>query len=343
MIFCCKNNKIRVFYCIAIFLALLGGFVGRNQIKGKIIAVSQKWNQLHAYDYPAENNGWVKYSKHPVYGNLETGPMFDPYVWTSDSCLMMCVSERKTGSLIALSSKEGIKWMKVSTMLSPRKNTWEDIVNRGCVVKVNNLYYLYYTGQKRGNMGGQSAIGIAVSIDGLKYNRIFVSPILRPETEIEKQSVMNPCVLYNKVEKKFKMWYAAGETYEPDVICYAESKDGIHWKKRITPVLSKNTIHEWEQEKVGGCQVLKTRNGYEMYYIGYQNVDVARVCYATSKDGIRWNRNFSNLLLSPSRGNWDAEATYKPTVYKQKDKIMLWYNGRKGGEEYIGLAIKRLK
>ena len=36
---------------------------------------------------------------------------------------------------------------------------------------------------------------------------------------------MNPFVMYE--DGKFKMWYAAGETYEPNVICYAESDDGV--------------------------------------------------------------------------------------------------------------------
>jgi len=52
-----------------------------------------------------------------------------------------------------------------------------------------------------------------------------------PEFDFEKKWVMNPHVIYDKDEKIFKMWYEAGETYEPDVIYYAISKDGINWIK----------------------------------------------------------------------------------------------------------------
>lgn len=80
-----------------------------------------------------------------------------------------------------------------------------------------------------------------------------------------------------------------------------------------------------------------------MYYIGYQNVDVARICYATSKDGIQWNRSEDNLLISPSRNRFDSDACYKPAVVEHGGKQYLWYNGRHKHDEYIGLAIKELK
>ena len=135
------------------------------------------------------------------------------------------------------------------------------------------------------------------------------------------------------------MWYAAGENYEPDVIFYAESTDGDHWKKRQEPVLTKLESHEWEKAKVGGCDVkLKADGTYEMYYIGYQNVDVARICYATSKDGLDWNRSDNNLLIAPSKNRFDSDATYKPSVVERDGKQYMWYNGRHNHEEYIGLA-----
>jgi predicted GH43/DUF377 family glycosyl hydrolase len=137
------------------------------------------------------------------------------------------------------------------------------------------------------------------------------------------------------------MWYSAGDTYEPDFICYAESADGISWKKNDTPVLSKYLDHVWEKYKVGGCCVRKNTDGlYEIYYIGYQNLDVARICYAHSKDGKNWTRDDENLLLSPSAKSWDSDAVYKPSVIKRLGKYYLWYNGRRACDEYIGLAIK---
>lgn len=136
------------------------------------------------------------------------------------------------------------------------------------------------------------------------------------------------------------MWYSAGETYEPNVINYAVSSDGINWKKRNTPVLEKGSA-EWEKDRIGGCQVIKDADEYTIYYIGYQNIDLARICYAQSKDGINWIRPQNNLLLSPSADSWDSDAVYKPSVVSYKGQKLLFYNGHKGGGEYIGLATKK--
>ena len=201
---------------------------------------------------------------------------------------------------------------------------------------------MWYTGQSRNN----SAIGIATSDDGIRFTRMQQKPILVPSEPYEKGSVTNPCVLWDKDEKIFKMWYAAGEQFEPDVLCYAESKDGINWERYANnPILEKSN-EKYDQCKVGGCDILKENDRYYMFYIGYQNVDTARVCMAESNDGIHnWVRSMDNPVISPEKKSWDADAVYKPTVVlnKQKNKLLMWYNGRKQNCERIGLAEYRIK
>lgn len=77
-----------------------------------------------------------------------------------------------------------------------------------------------------------------------------------------------------------------------------------------------------------------------MYYIGYQNIDVARICYATSVDGIHWIRPQYNIIISPSKMSWDSDAVYKPSFIKYKGKQYLFYNGREHDNEYIGVATR---
>lgn len=305
----------------------------------KFTPTSREINQRHCYDFPSENNGWVKFGTSQVYGDKSTGTIFDPYVYLENDKFYMCASERSTGSLILVESHNGKDWNKVGTMLSPIQGTWESVVNRGCVLKIDGRFHLWYTGQQN----DISVIGHAVSDDGLKYDRDIMKPILGADKDYEGVSVMNPCVIYNASQKKYQMWYSAGENYEPDVLCYAESNDGIVWKKLDNPVLTKCTSHEWEKAKVGGCNVIIDEDGiYHMYYIGYQNIDVARICEAISKDGIHWIRDDNNLLIAPSKNSWDADATYKPSVVYKNKMFYLWYNGRKAVDEYIGLATKKV-
>ena len=293
-------------------------------------------NQQHRYDYPPENNGWKKMYDSPIYGNEETGTIFDPQVIEHEGLLLMSVSERKTGSIILLRSYDTTHWEKECTLLTPRKNSWEHIVNRSCLRYIEGKWHLWYTGQ----CNDRSAIGHLVSESYMHFDLPFRSkPVLRPSMPMEGESVMNPCVLWNECHKKFQMWYAAGESYEPDCLFYAESSDGDIWIKHPAPVLMKKPSHPWEQRKVGGCDVTLLPDGtYEMYYIGYQNVDVARICYATSTDGIHWHRKDNNYCISPSQGVWDSDAVYKPSYITYNGNKYMWYNGRSGNQEYIGIA-----
>ena len=132
---------------------------------------------------------------------------------------------------------------------------------------------MWYTGQAR----GYSFIGLAESDDGIHFTRVSDDPLIIPERHFEGMSVMNPCVLYEN--GKYRMWYAAGETFEPNVLALAESDDGVNWvKDKINPIYVKNPSKEYERDRVGGCQVLHTKLGYLMFYIGYRDIHTACVC-----------------------------------------------------------------
>jgi hypothetical protein len=78
-----------------------------------------------------------------------------------------------------------------------------------------------------------------------------------------------------------------------------------------------------------------------MFYIGFEDIDKARVCLARSRDGIsHWERHKENPIISGGRaGGWDCEAAYKPFVLFRDDYWMMWYNGRRGYNGQIGVAF----
>ena len=154
---------------------------------------------------------------------------------------------------------------------------------------------------------------------------------------------MNPHVIFDENEKIYKMQYSAGETYEPDIICYATSEDGINWKKyKNNPIFTANKNYfSLDSYKVGACDIHKIGdNKYIMFYIGYSDLDTARIFVAKSRDGItHWTRSF-HPIVEPKKNQFDSHACYKPSaLYDEKmNKWMLWYNGRTNRKEYIGLA-----
>ena len=279
-----------------------------------------------------------KYEKNPVFGNVETGTTFDAYVWKDDGKYRMDFSWRTKKACAVTFSDDGINWGEPVITLEADKTTgWEDDINRNCVIKVNGVYKMWYTGQAK----GRSYIGYAVSNDGINFIRVSETPVMIAEYNWEKESVMNPCVIYDN--GIYKMWYSAGETYEPNVNAYATSKNGIDWEKeRCNPIFVCNPHNEYEQNRVGGCHVVKTDDmGYVMFYIGYKDIDTAQICVAKSENGINnWIRSKMNPIIVPELGKWDSDACYKPTVVwnETEGKWMLWYNGRTNVCEYIGYA-----
>lgn len=284
-----------------------------------------------------------KYGNGPVFGNRETGTMFDAHVWKDNGRLRMDVSWRPKKGLAVTFSDDGIHWDEPVIILECNPESgWETIVNRYCVIPdpYGKGYLMWYTGQwgENGKIK-YSCIGIAKSDDGIHFKRIQEDPVLVAETDFEKESVMDPFVMFE--DGKFRMWYCAGETYEPDGICYAESDDGIHWKKyEQNPIFTCAPENEYEQNRIGACHILKEEDRYLMFYIGYWNIDTACICAAYSKDGItNWKRVPENPLVTPTPGTWDESSCYKPTVVRGDDGIYhLWYNGRRGPDEYIGYA-----
>uniref|UniRef100_UPI000702A7EC hypothetical protein n=1 Tax=Candidatus Symbiothrix dinenymphae TaxID=467085 RepID=UPI000702A7EC len=243
--------------------------------------------------------------------------------------------------------KDGINWSEPTIVLAPNPDSgWENEINRPSVIKRDGVYHLWYTGQVWYNDWSKSGswIGYATSTDGIHFERKSDKPVLVPEKGWEKEhAVMCPNVEWDADTKLFTMWYSGGEIYEPNAIGYATSPDGLVWTKyKNNPIFSCDKNTEWEHHKVAGGHVFKHNDWYLMFYIGYENEHLARIGIARSKDGItNWERLPTNPIVSPTQDGWDAEACYKPfVIYDAKEKKWrLWYNGRTGNLERIGLVF----
>ena len=291
-------------------------------------------NKITAYKYPETSDGWVKYEHNPVIGDKKSGSLFDPMIVEHNGRLFMFVSNRNKNGIVLYKSPDGILWSNpVDILMSDNP---EVHINRAHVVHtpVNN-WNIYYTFQR----GNHSCIKMISSPDISRYD--IRDSIICIDGSDRKHCVMNPCVMWDIFENNYKMWFSSGDIYEPDVICYAESRDGIKWDIAQNPVLTKDRNEKYRRFKVGGCHVVRNPKGYyDMYYIGYQSMDISAICHAYSSDGIKWIQNKGNPIVAASGKGWDGDSIYKPTFLQRNEKQYLWYNGRKGKDEYIGLATK---
>lgn len=284
------------------------------------------------------SSGWRKFGGNPVLGG-KLGTVFDVSVMKEGDVYRMWFSWRPKNSIALTESKDGINWSSPKIVLEPDHSTgWEESVNRPVVLKRSNEYHMWYVGENEKN----SDIGYATSPDGVNWTRVSKKPVITPESPWEKDAVMCPSVIWNENRQLYMMWYSGGEQYEPDAIGYATSPDGVNWTKNHEPVFlpSKNES-DWDSYKVTGGQVLLLDDRYVMFYIGFQDIDHAMIGIAYSPDGVKnWTRNPTNPIIKPGiSGTWDHDAVYKPFVIQNNKNWYLWYNGRSGNKEQIGLAI----
>lgn len=282
-------------------------------------------------------SSWVKYVGNPVLGG-EYGTCFDICVLHEISRYKMWVSWRPKQSVAITESKDGIHWGAPEIVLPPNPATgWEDDINRPVVVRREDGYHMWYTGQAK----GKSRIGYAISSDGRKWTRRSSDPVLEPSEGWEGVAVMCPNVMWDRASRTWKMWYSGGEQYEPNAIGYATSTDGLSWKKHVSnPVFTPDRKCEWEKERVTAAQVILWRGWYYAFYIGFRDIDHAQIGLARSRDGItNWVRHAENPIVRPTPDGWDADACYKPFAVNSNGSWRLWYNGRHEHLEQIGLVI----
>jgi predicted GH43/DUF377 family glycosyl hydrolase len=281
--------------------------------------------------------GWVKHPRNPVLGG-DLGTCFDISVLRDGEKYRMWFSWRAKKSVALVESPDGVQWSKPLIVLGPNeKTTWENDLNRPVVLKNGSRYQMWYTGQAR----GRSWIGYATSQDGKTWQRVSDKPVLAAEQSWEKVAVMCPHVLYDEPNKLYRMWYSGGEQYEPNAVGYATSRDGVRWTKHDRNPIFQPDLHvAWEKDRVTGCQVLRHGTWHWMFYIGFRDRDHAQIGLARSKDGITgWQRHPANPILRPGKDKWDHDALYKPYALFDGRRWLLWYNGRKGSVEQIGLAL----
>ena len=292
---------------------------------------------------PETSAGWLKSAQNPVMGG-KYGTCFDISVLKDREIYRMWLSWRPKQSVALVESKDGIHWSEPpKIVLGPRPKTgWEDDINRPCVLKKGNTYHLWYTGQSAECGKRSSWIGYATSPDGVTWKRMSDKPVLSADQPWEKNiAVMCPAVMWDESAKLFRMWYSGGEQNEPNAIGYATSPDGLKWTKHAgNPVFAPDAEQRWERHKVTGGQVLKLGDWYVMFYIGFRDEPSAKIGLARSKDGItHWQRHPANPIIRPGEGKWDHDACYKPYAIFDGRKWLLWYNGRHGSLEQIGVVL----
>ncbi|WP_452227716.1 hypothetical protein [Lacinutrix sp. MEBiC02404] len=217
------------------------------------------------------------------------------------------------------------------------------------IVNYKGEKFLFYIGWTlKSTVPYHNSIGIAVSKDdGRTFKKCFPGSIL-PAIHSEPYFTGTSYVLME--EEIWRMWYLSCVKWkiidgkkEPFYhIKYAESNDGIHWKREGMVAI------DFKDELEGGivsASVIKEDNKYKMWYAfrkakDYRNSKTSayRIGYAESIDGLSWNRLDENVGINLSKEGWDSEMMSYPNVIKSNNKKYLFYNGNGFGKSGFGYA-----
>lgn len=213
----------------------------------------------------------------------------------------------------------------------------------GYLIEVNHRIFLYYLGWNlKVTVPWMNTIGLAISEDGGEhFEKASRAPIMDRSDEdpfsISYPSLMNENGL-------FRMWYGSnlswGERSEDmkHIVKHARSDDGVHWNRNHDTVLDHEHPNEYAISKP--C-VINNGSFYEMWYSfrGGENGDHYSIGYATSYDGLNWERRDKNVGISVSESGWDSEMIEYPFVFFHQGEKYMLYNGNGYGRTGFGLAI----
>lgn len=203
-----------------------------------------------------------------------------------------------------------------------------------------NKKYLYYFGWNKGSKVRAAEVsGLAISTDnGKTFTRYSKAPIIdRSDMEPYTILVISCILIENGI---WRMWYDSADEWINDQlpkynIKYAESKDGINWKRE--GLVSVDYHYEGES-RVSRASILKDNGIYKMWYCYAIKNGGYRMGYAESADGYKFKRMDHAVGIDPSKSGWDSEMQCYPYVFNHEGQIYMLYCGNDYGKTGFGIA-----
>jgi hypothetical protein len=213
----------------------------------------------------------------------------------------------------------------------------------GYMLTVGKKKYLYYLGWNlKVTVPWLNTIGLAIGDNSgdefVKHGRV---PIM-DRSEEDPFTISYPSILVEN--GVFRMWYGSNlrwgkdETTMNHVIKYAESAEGITWKRSALCVV--DLIHEGEYA-LSKPFVIRDDDKYRMWYSyrGRGNIRTYRIGYAESPDGLAWTRMDDKVGIDVSPEGWDSEMICYPCIFDYGGGRYMLYNGNGYGRTGFGIAV----
>ena len=294
----------------------------------------------------ADVPGWSSWSKRvlPVHAGASS-LVGDPSVMHDGSVYRMfysCYDPRRKGPAVCQgTSIDGIDWRDVAVsgplpgrMIETRPGQWDDTHETPFAMKFRGEYLLYFSGYR--NRGGffksfPAFLGLAVSRDGVKFERVGDEPILKGTPGgYDSDAVFSPSIVEH--EGQLVMLYTGYcfDTCKRDKGVYlmaATSSNGRDWVKRDKPVMSKADLPK-TKDGAAEAEIVKGPDG--LFYLfmsllyGEQGHEIG-VARSTTPYG-PWDIAPEPIVRKSANG-FDDIGPIAPSVLIEGDTVRMWFHG----------------
>ncbi|HOC43683.1 MAG TPA: hypothetical protein PKJ99_11775 [Thermoanaerobaculales bacterium] len=213
------------------------------------------------------------------------------------------------------------------------------VIDHSDVIFDGLTYHMWYAG---GLVSHECDIGYATSTDGVHWDKWPGNPVLLRGApgEWDGGSLQPGAVIWDGA--LYHMWYGAGAVPGGAGAWptgYATSPDGVTWTKHPNnPVLPVGEAGAWDSANALITAVVAEGGSLRAWYWGYQTLGWIAIGYATSTDGVHWDR-WPEPVFWPRTSGWDRNMVGFPMVMFDGDIYRMWYSGGTGVCAGIGHAV----
>lgn len=196
--------------------------------------------------------------------------------------------------------------------------------NPGAVVLHQGRFHMFRNSFQ--DWPGPSVVSHLVSSDGIAWSEPAAKPVF---ASAKVPYTKGNAFFMSALVADDGTWIAYLYTYDgktaPGHIGRATAPAaGGPWTVDPNPVLSPGPSGSWDAARVVEPSVVRTTDGYAMYYSGIDAEGVARIGRATSRDGITWTKDDAPVLEGAAE--WTGKSIGCPQVIRTGDAYLMTFD-----------------
>jgi hypothetical protein len=189
------------------------------------------------------------------------------------------------------------------------------------VINTGTEYVMLYFGI---DAQGNASIGQANSPDGKTWTPYTGNPIIGPGDPNEWNALIEgPAGLVVDGSGTLHTWYTTIDSQGLYHTAHASAAAGAgSWTVSPNSVFEPGSAGTWDSARISLGAVVLDNGTYKMWYLGYSPTSTyedTSVGYATSVDGLAWNRFSNNPVHTAPGESWDSLA-----IMRDKGVFRMW-------------------